>query len=114
MGAAVQAQVDQFEGGPGDGPGRLLDGGAVEGAEGEDGAVVVGVGVEVEEQVTGGRRQRVEDGPVAALADVDDALETAAGFDRRRAQRAPTPLPWRRRWRSMRRRSRSDAPPHTP
>lgn len=56
------------------GPGGHGTGGGGSG-DGEDGAMVMGIGVAVEQRVTGGCCDGVDDRPVSALGDVDDALE---------------------------------------
>jgi hypothetical protein len=70
----VPAQVEAGEGGPGECPGGLFDQVIVPG-KGEDGAVVVGVLMRIEQGRTGRSGQVVEHRPVSAFADVDHALE---------------------------------------
>ena len=53
--------------------------------QGEHAAVVVGIGVDVEQVRPGGVRQRGDGGAVTTLGDVDDALEHGA--------RLPSPAP---------------------
>ena len=89
--AVVRAQVEQADRGGGE---RASGGGDVVGRAGEreDRPVVVRVAVQIEERRAGTGGQRREDGLIAALADVDDALEAA----RARAHGASVPAPGRR------------------
>ena len=74
VGTAVPAQVEVGQGGGGQGPGGF--GHQVSGAgEGEDGPVVVGVTVLVEQRGAGRRGQPAQQRLVPALADVDHALD---------------------------------------
>jgi hypothetical protein len=64
--------------------------------EREDGTVMIGIGVHVEERRTGGGRDRTQYLPVATFRDVHDALEHAnqrrSRFLRRSAELARNPL----------------------
>lgn len=84
--------------------------------------MVLAVAVHVEDHVPAGTGDRIDDRDVTPLADVDDALDdrftggAATHHARRpdlRAVQTETVRPTRRR-RRIRRRSRSDLPPHTP
>ena len=78
MGPCVTGQVDELHRGPGHGP----DGGPglfrVAG-HGDHGAVVVHVGVDIEEELPGLLRHLGDHPPVPALAHVQDALEQGRG-----------------------------------
>jgi sec-independent protein translocase protein TatA len=67
--AVVDAHVDRPDRLLGDGPRRLLP------DERQHRAVVVGIAVQVEQGVAAGGGQPLQDGLVAAFADVDDALQ---------------------------------------
>ena len=73
--------------------------------------MVVGIDVRVKEGIAGGNAKRVEHDRVAPLAEVGGADERAV---RLCAQLCSVESEPRRRVRRMRRRSRSDLPPHTP
>ena len=74
VGAAVRPEVESFHSGCGESPGTRDDGVGGPG-EGEHGTVVVLVAVQVEQGRPGGCGQLVEHRLVAALAEVDHALE---------------------------------------
>jgi hypothetical protein len=74
VGTGVAAQVEKGKGGAGQRPGGL--GHQVDGAgESEDRPVVIRVAVPIEQSRAGGSRNATKDRFVAALADVDHALE---------------------------------------
>jgi hypothetical protein len=74
MGAGVFGEIEPVDGCRHHPPRGLLERRELPG-QGEDGTVVVGVDVQIEEMVTASPLQRVEDAMVPTLADVDDAFE---------------------------------------
>ena len=75
VGTGVAPQVQAGDGLGGQGPGVAFDGVA---GQGQYRAVVVGVGVHVEQRAPGGGGQRLERGGVPPLAQVDHTLEHRA------------------------------------
>jgi hypothetical protein len=116
MDAGVVPEVDEGHRLGDDPTGGVLD--DAEGtAERHNRAVVLAIGVDIENSATTGTSHLFDGGPVPPLTDVDDTFDqcVAVGHVRRGRSKGQTETAWLvRRRRSIRRRSRSDFPPQTP
>jgi hypothetical protein len=113
MDPLVALQVEGVDDLAGEAPDRLFDfdGGS---GQGEDGPMVVGISVLIEEGGTAGLGEAVEEKGVATLTQVDDRFEDGRRAGAGAIAQLPTDAMARRRRRRMRRRSRSERPPQTP